>query len=663
MTHTNVSADSVRTIEWLLTEDTTLVVPAYQRQYRWDVDSCGQLLADVRRIADADAKHTHFLGSILHTVTSAEGVCERLLVDGQQRVTTLMLLLAAIRDTFKESDTEIPAGLDQLLNPNEPGHSRLRLRHTAAVEFDEIVLGRSLPEAEEGISHLRDNHAFFLDAIRDDAARVWRGLRRLEHVAIVLGQHSDPQQVFESLNSTGEPLRDHELIHNYVLMSLTDRQQSEIEDSFWVPIEANTGEAIDSFWRDFLILKTERDNGFTGYHGVYEVFREQYPAPRFESLVEHATEWMTYSQVYRILLNPALSGDAEVGRRLGYINNFGSTLYPLLLGVYRDYQLDRITRDDLLEVLEQLQSLYLRKMVVGASRDHLAAQLCRKRSQYGYPIRALARRMPSDERIREALAHRPLPHAGYVLQRIDELGDVSRLQIEHIFPQFPGESWSGDGMRPWRAFSEVEQAKYREVLSTIGNLVLLEQSLNSGASNKSFPAKREYYRRSQVHSAQTLADQPAWDLESIADRTRDLTDRFLRTWQRPSVAGSDDPEYLVPILDAPRKAGHYKGWKTEFEYATFHEEIWEIRNLKELFRRTFTHLWQTNRAQVLTYSAAHDGPVFETEAWPSRWEPLEGSHYLFLGLFPQYMLEAVQGVLDHMDMADDMFVKYSDEAD
>ena len=173
-----------------------------------------------------------------------------MLVDGQQRVTTLMLLLAAIRDTLAGTDEAISGVLNRmLLHPTRAEQTRLRLRGEGHSELADIVFGRQLPDEDEAVSHLRDNYEFFLQEIRDDAREVWSGLQRLEHVAISLGEHANPQQVFESLNSTGTPLRNHELVHNYVLMGLNEQQQSEIEDSYWIPIEENTGDAIDSFLR------------------------------------------------------------------------------------------------------------------------------------------------------------------------------------------------------------------------------------------------------------------------------------------------------------------------------------------------------------------------------------------------------------------------------
>ena len=664
MTFTNVTADAVNTIEWLSAGNTTIAVPVYQRQYRWEIDACRQLLSDIRAVAKGDARHTHFIGSILHTATGNGQITEWTLIDGQQRVATLMLLLAALRYTLRESDKTIAARLQTVLqHPTGERRTRLRLLKEGVRELDSIVFEDPLPDTDASVSNIRDNYLFFRQEIQNDALAVWDGLQKLEHVAIALQEHANPQQVFESLNSTGTPLRNHELVHNYILMGLSFSQQSEIEGSFWIPIEENTGDAIDNFLRDYLIMKTWRDSEFSGEHGVYKVFKEEFPRPKFESLTRLAEEWKSYSEVYRILLDPARDADEDVSQQLRYTNTFGTAMYPLLLQVYRDYQLEKIDRSMLLEILEQLQSLYLRLMVVGASPDHLAAQLCRKVRQYGYPINAIARRTPTDERIREALIYRPLPHAGYVLQRIDQQGNLAELEIEHIFPQSPTDTWSGDGIRQWHAFTELKRAKYRELRSTIGNLALLEQPLNGAASNGAFHDKKDYYSRSRVPSTKALAEKHVWDLQTISGRTKELAERFLQIWKHPRVGDHENLEHLVRIFDAPKKPGWYSGWEKEFEYARFHGEVWEVRNLKTLYNRIFKRLWETNRTEVLAFSDSHIKLVHEEAKGRSQWDTLPPSHYLFMGLYPQYMLDAIQRVLDELDMADEVYVKYSNDED
>jgi hypothetical protein len=666
MVLTNVTSAGVNTVEWLANAVTTIAVPVYQRHYRWDIDRCSRLLQDIRAIADAEGRQTHFIGSILATDTGDGKVLT--LIDGQQRLTTLTLLAAALYNTVHARDAALGVELKRLLeHPMRAGQTKLLPHKGTDTNLAGIVFGAPTPAREPGESALEDNYNFFLREVHADAESVWQGLRRLEHVSIVLQEHARPQQVFESLNSTAAPLDSHELIHNYILMALPYEEQAAIEEEYWAPIEANTGPRIDSFFRDYLIQKTGRDSEFSGEHGVYAVFKNEFPRLTAQSLRDYASEWLELSDIYRILLNPALAADDEIAEQLGYINTFGSAMYPLVMTLYHDYRHARAGRDLLFEMLQRLQSLFLRKMLVGESRDHLAAQLCRRRIKSGDVSREIVRRTPTDERVRNALKYRTLPHAGYVLQRLDGVASLDGLEIEHIFPQNATDIWSGDGARAWSSFTEEERARQRALLQTIGNLALLEQPLNAGASNKPFPHKKAYYRQSRIASTRALADgvrtsdgeKPrVWDVPAIESRTEELTEKFMLIWPRP---GSDDEDVreLVSILDAPKKPGWYPGWKTEFEYVRFLGETWEVHDVKTLYNRVFRRLWSTHRPGVLEYNKSKHRPIFESPEWNGQWDALPDSHYLFMGLVPQYMLGHIQGVLEELGLAEDVSIKYS----
>src|SRR5690606_14641203 len=135
------------------------------------------------------------------------------------------------------------------------------------------------------------------------------------------------QQIFESLNSTGEPLRDHELIHNYVLMGLGHEEQRRIETEFWEPIEANTGETIGDFWRHYLVMRTGLELDAGGERGVYAAFRHGSPRLDAAVLEDHARQWRELSELYRILLEPSLEPDAELSRHLAHIGVFGRGMH------------------------------------------------------------------------------------------------------------------------------------------------------------------------------------------------------------------------------------------------------------------------------------------------------------------------------------------------
>lgn len=664
---TNIDATAVNTIRWLSSAETTIVVPVYQRQYRWDIGGCEQLLADIRAVADSEDRQTHFIGSILSTMSTDGDARELVLIDGQQRITTLMLLVAALHHTVlrqpeQPNGSALAAELEKVLvHPADQGKTKLRPHRAWARVFESVVLDQRPADAELRDSRFDDNYAFFRSQIpANEVARIWRGVQRLEHVAISLGADANAQQTFESLNSTGAPLRDHELIHNYVLMGLSHAEQSEIEDSFWEPIERDTGESIGSFWRHYLVMTTGREIKVGGERGVYDAFRHRFPRLDLDTLRAHATEWRDFAAIYRTLLEPAQEPDAEIARQLGHVNTFGRGMYPLVMRAYRDYSLGVVGKDTLIGTLEHVQALLIRRTVVGLHTDRLVARLCRARNDGPAKlISAIARITPSDERVRVALKYGALPHPAYVLGRLAGAEDLTGLDVEHVFPLAPGDTWSGDGVREWADYSEDEQNSHRALAETLGNLALLEQPLAERAIDASFPEKRaSTYPRSAISSTRELADIPTWGTSAIAERTARLTANFLRIWASPVTVLIDD-DGLTPILDAVRRRGWPRGWEREFEYVEYRGEHWEVHDVKHLFNRVFKRLWADAREHVVAFSSRRGGPIFEAQAWNGHWDALDEAHFLYMGWDSKYMLTAVQGVLEEAGLASEVFVKYS----
>ena len=661
VTATNVDATAVNTIGWLSAADWTIVVPVYQRQYRWDIGGCEQLLADIRAVADLDDRHMHFIGSILSSASDNGGDAELVLIDGQQRTTTLMLLVAALHHTVREDDPRLADDLRRVLvHSRHPDRTKLRPHRAWASVFERVVLDLPLAPGDKRDSRFDDNYAFFRSQISlEEAPRIWRGLQKLEHVAITLGAGANAQQIFESLNSTGEPLRDHELIHNYVLMGLGHAEQRRIEAEFWQPIEQNTGDAIADFWRQYLVMRTGREVSIVGGRGVYDAFRHEFPRLEFAELLSHAAEWRALSQVYRVLLNPREAPDQEVSRHLGYLSTFGSEMYPLVMRTYRAVELGTVSRDELVETLEMVQSLLVRRSVAATGVDRLVARLCRAREQGREAlVSAISRITPSDERIAALLKYSELPHAKYVLTRIAGADDAGELDVEHIFPLAPGDSWSGDGVREWASYTDDEQNSHRALANTIGNLAVLEEDLAQRAFDRSFPEKKALYARSGILTTAELAGLDAWGTAAIAERSERLTRRFVEVWRRPGGPAIDD-DGLTPILDAVRRRGWPPGWHREWSYVEYCGEHWEVYDVKYLFNRVFKRLWADAREAVVSYSARRGGPVYTAQSWNGQWDRLDDEHSLYMGWDSSYMLSAVQGVLEEAGLAPEVFVKYS----
>nr|BFF11278.1 hypothetical protein GCM10025699_25810 [Microbacterium flavescens] len=657
---TNVDATAVNTIRWLSAGDWTVVVPVYQRQYRWDIGACEQLLSDIRAVADLDDRQMHFIGSILSSTTAGEHP-ELVLIDGQQRITTLMLLVAALQHTVRDTDPGMVAELARVLvHPHDDGATKLRPHRAWADVFERVVLDRR--DADDGTrdSRFDDNYAFFRSQISaDEAPHIWRGLQKLEHVAITLRTGANAQQIFESLNSTGEPLRDHELIHNYVLMGLSHDEQREIESEYWLPIELSTSDAIGEFWRQYLIMTTGREVVVARGRGVYDTFRQVFPRLEIGDLRRHAAQWREYAEIYRVLLDPSTEPDAAISRHLGYIGTFGSAVYPLVLRAYRDWRHGAIEKTDLVRTLEHLQTLLLRRTVVGLSNDRLVARLCRAREDgENALVTAISRITPSDERIRAALKYSELPHPGYVLGRLAGVDGLTGLDVEHVFPPAPSDAWSGDGVRPWSEYSEDEQNSHRALAATLGNLTLLEEELSVRAFDASFPEKRALYGRSDVALNLELAQHEAWGTAAIAARSASLGQRFVEIWARPGATLIDD-DGLTPILDAVHRRGWPRGWEREWDYVEYRGEHWEVPDVKYLFNRIFKRLWADARPAVVAYSGRHGGPVYTAQSWNGQWDRLDDDTWLYMGWDSSYMLTAVQGLLEEAGIASEVFVKYS----
>ncbi len=656
---TNVEATAVNTIEWLAAGSTTIVVPVYQRQYRWDIGGCERLLADIRAVADEADGHRHFIGSIL-SAHDADADSDLVLIDGQQRITTLMLLIAALHHSVRETDPTMAAELERVLvRDDDPRRTKLRPHDAWADLYESVVLDRR--DDAERESRFDDNYAFFRSQVHvEEAPRIWRGLQRLEHVSITLGAEANAQQIFESLNSTGEPLRDHELIHNYILMGLTHAEQLDVEARFWLPIERHTGETIGAFWRHYLVMTTGREVAANGEHGVYSAFRRSFPRVDVEHLQADAETWRHYAEIYGILLDPSREPDPEIARQLRFVNTFGRAAYPLVLSVYSDHARGLIPRAELIETLERIQALYLRRTLVNLPNERLIARLCRARSEGPEALaRAFARITPSDERVSAVLKYSELPHAAYVLGRLEGVDDPAGFDVEHVVPPVPNDAWSGDGIRPWSEYSEDEQNSHRALAPTLGNLTLLEPRLTERVFGAPYPVKRaDAYARSAVPATRELAATETWGTAQITDRTVRLTAELLRIWARPALPEIDD-DGLTPILDAVRRRGWPAGWEREFDYVEYRGERWEVPDVKYLFNRVMRRAWTDTREAALRYCAEHGGPIYGEMAWKGQWDQLDESHFLYMGWDSNYMMTAVQGVLEESGLAAEVFVKYS----
>ncbi|KGN29774.1 hypothetical protein N802_11365 [Knoellia sinensis KCTC 19936] len=650
----NVEARATGTVDWLK-EIRSAAIPVFQRDYRWSEATCAQLLDDILRVAEAPHGGTHFIGSILSTRDNKGDRGSLTLVDGQQRVTTLMLLIAAIRDLAQDAGVSIADDASELLLSvgDQPTKLRPHRRHEGVVT--ELLTGQADVLGE---STFETNYAFFFNSLTDGWQRAWDGLHRLEHVTIELLPTANAQQIFESLNSTGTALADHELIHNYIHMGRSHAEQDELENHTWIPIEAATGGATRAFWRDYLVLTAETHTDLTGDFAIYRNFRERFPDPRRDITLPLREEWLRLAGHYRLLLTPGEEPDPDIRHELTGIGWFEGTPRPLLLGMYDDYSRGRVGKDGFVAELQRLQTMFLRRAVVNLDRDiRMIGTMCREIKD-GYPLEGIVRRTPEDGHVRVELKHGRVPHAGYVLRRMQDVSAVGEpLDIEHIYPQAPRSEWSsGDGVR-WGDLDPDKQGEYRAVLNTLGNLTLLEASLNRGASNRPFADKKPFYELSRIAEVKdVLSTRATWDANAIRERNSELTERFLRIWPRWSDAPMEAAENLVRVVDLPRDAK--RGYPGMFEYVAFGDQIWgDVHTSKELLVRVANELRSVDPslADQTEYAA-----LFTSEKKPRQsFLTLNDGTYLYVGWAHQYLLNAAQQFIEAMRMADEARVKLS----
>jgi hypothetical protein len=650
------TASAGPTLDWL-GRVPSLAIPVYQRDYRWTPATCERLLDDAWAAAQRSPGETHFIGSLLVKPDDAGGLT---LVDGQQRITTLMLLVAAIREHASASidHADIADAANDVLRAPSPSDAIRLTTHERFHGLLSALLTHGLSAAEATGNPFVDNYEFLLERTADRWPEVWRGLQRLEHVTISLGEQSNAQQIFESLNSTGAPLSDDELIHNYVHMGRTFTEQTEIENTTWVPIEEATQGATREFWRDYLVLTGDQVADFTGDFGIYRVFKERFPDPIADVTAERRAEWLRLAEAYSTILRPTTESDPAIAAQLRLLQTFAGTARPFTLALYDDYRRGRITSETLTGRLEQLQTMLIRRAAVGlATQLPMVGVMCREWQTRGHEaFDGMVQRTPEDPHVRLTLTHSKLPYAGYVLQRLQGVEPENELylQIEHIHPQNPADGWSGDGSSTWAAHSTDEQARYRALLDTIGNLTLLEAPLNQGAGNRSFLDKRDYYRRSLVRPTKMLADLTSWDLAAIESRTRALVEEFVRAWPRPGGSAMTEGDELIRVVDLATPA--LRGYPKVFEHAEFRGALWgDVTTSKQLLVRLVNELCRLDRGRL---AESENGRLIVATRVPHKsYERLANGEWLYTGWHHQYLLETAQTLATEFDLQDELRVK------
>ncbi|RVZ42412.1 DUF262 domain-containing protein [Helicobacter pylori] len=534
---------------------TVFSIPVYQRNYTWEEENCEKLLQDIINISQN--KKTHFMGSITYILPhiddekSLRQLQEFVIIDGQQRITTIMLLLKAIET--KIPNEEVKKEIDGLLNLSG---QKLRLKPIKSDKeaFDLVMQNRS--HEIQGVSHIRNNYKFFTKELDNYISKGYRieeiygAFLRLKIVAIglELGE-DDPQVVFESINATGVQLKGLDLIRNYLMMGENSDRQKHLYDTYWVPLENWLGEKdLNDFIKTYLRIYFE-DRFKEGEREVYYTLkahhRENFPND-IQGLMSDMRE---YGRIYQIFLDRdhyfLHRGDPQQLANLRlHIKDLVKIQFgvakPFVLRCARDFEEGKLDYENFHEILQILISYYVRRSVCGDSSPALTELLYSLYRQLGGNVSAdtlkryLGRSVgqtafPNDDKIKAAFLVRNAYAANqvckFILLEIEKLSNAEppreeNLEVEHFYPKTPTQEWR-DRVGDYFTFEQ-------ECLNNFGNLTLSGQ--NQKLSNKSYEAKialmEEY---SSLHlNDYFINNTHSWGIEEVRARSEYLADQFCQ---------------------------------------------------------------------------------------------------------------------------------------
>ena len=369
--------------EFLQAPNVQFVIPVYQRNYDWGNSECKALLNDVISIGRKD-KGTHFIGSIVFIhegIFSVGEVKELVIIDGQQRLTTINILYVALYHFAKENGDEYNTEkiykmfLTNQFVKNQSNKLKLKQTDANSVAFNSIVNGTASNLDE--FSNVIENYNYFQNIInKDNFEVILNGLNRLIFVEISLERDKDdPQRIFESLNSTGLDLSQSDLIRNFILMDLPPEEQNRIFETIWNPIEKNARDIVrqqskvSDYIRDYLTLRNKK---IPNKSKVYEEFKNLYDNRKDEAYHQELENIKSLSIHYKKFINPSTIKDIDIRREMEYINRLEiNVAYPFLLQLFEDADNGLIEKTEWIKVLKLIQSYTWRRFVVGLPTNSL----------------------------------------------------------------------------------------------------------------------------------------------------------------------------------------------------------------------------------------------------------------------------------------------------
>jgi len=522
------------------------VVPLFQRPYSWDKKEWNVLWEDLLWLIENDEPKNHFIGSIvtMPTVSVPEGVTKYLLIDGQQRLTTIFILLTLLRN-----EASLVANHDQLaeeiehtmlLNPYKKQEDIFKLLPT---QVDRPIFKALIENRLNGESgKIVECYQFFarkLANLRGNIADLYKIITsRLSVVSIVLDYDDNPHLVFESLNAKGRPLTQSDLIRNYFFMRIHVDEQETVFKDYWEPMQTALEDGLTEFIRHYLM----RNGSIIKQSDVYFTLKDRVTQ---QDALASLQEIYRFSKYYERFVNPSSESDDAIRFALERLKRLEvTTVYPFLLNAYEDYSSKRISKDEFLEIVKTIENFVIRRFVCNVPSSQLnkifpllyQQALLQGQQSLADGVKAVlqTRSYPKDHEFRASLMNGKLYGAGerlaktkVILESLEmaynhkERPTFANLTIEHVMPQTLTDWWREHLGAEWQLDHEL-------CLNTLGNLTLT--AYNSELSNFNYPKKRDHFSMSHIELNRYFSGIDFWNRQSIEQRSEILAGEVLQIW-------------------------------------------------------------------------------------------------------------------------------------
>lgn len=541
------------------------IIPVYQRNYDWKMEHCKQLYDDLVKVIRQNRK-SHFFGSIVSVQSETGTMEEFLIIDGQQRLTTLSLLLLAIyhllcSGKLASQDHQLADKIlkKYLIDEYEPEEKRIKLK---PIKNDQKAFGILFDKDEDRIldSNLTINYQYFYDRIQREELNVdelFDAICRLEIINISLNHEDNPQLIFESLNSTGLDLSEGDKIRNYILMGLPNDLQIKFYEKYWNQIEVYTGYDVSSFVRDYLSIKQQSTPNINSVYPAFKKYVEETDQPDIEPLLK---ELLEYAKRYAILLKGG-SPDERLNGCIYRLNRLSTTVTrPFFLEVLRLREKCVLTAAELVEIFQFTESYLFRRTICDLPTNALNKiflllhrEIIRmdgseenyvEKFKYALLNKRERARFPDDTEFAECMSTRNIyglnpKNKLYLFERLENAGtgetkdvwghlDRGEYSIEHIMPQHLTPAWVA-------ALGENSENIHSVWLHRLANLTLT--AYNSKYSNSPFEEKRDMnhgFKDSGLRINQWIGQKVHWGLPELEERDLLLRNKIVSIWAYPT---------------------------------------------------------------------------------------------------------------------------------